>query len=259
MRKNLTRALLVLSLGTAQAAECTRLVFSANPNYPPFHWSDHGQLQGASIELTLRILRELGVAAEARYLGPWNRVLRAAEQGEIDLVVALRVTPEREGYLAFTQARFFANPMAVFVRTDQRFDYRGWGDLQGRTGLVARGDRFGDGFDEYLQARLKVLTSHSLEDGFASLLRQRGDYLVTGYFAGQAYLAGKGLEGQAVALSPMVSQGSVHHGFVRRSPCSKLADQVSDRLRAYEEDGTTERLLQQHLEQWRSTAATRVE
>jgi len=259
MRKSLMRVLLPLLLGNAQAGDCTRVLFSANPNYPPFHWSDRGQLQGASIELTQRILQELGVAAEARYLGPWNRVLRAAEQGEIDLVVALRVTPEREAFLNFTAARFFVNPMAVFVRTDRHFNYRSWADLQGRTGLVARGDRFGDGFDDYLHARLQVLTSHSMEDGFASLLRQRGDYLVTSYFAGRAYLAGKGLDGQVKALSPMVSQASVHHGFVRRSPCSKLLEQVSEKLRTYEADGTTERLLLQHLERWRATAATRLE
>jgi len=251
--------LLALCIGPAHANSCTQLVFSANPNYPPFHWADRGQLVGASIELTERIFKELGVRAEARYLGPWNRVLRAAEEGQLDLVAALKITPEREAFLAFTSARFSSNPMAVFVRSDRRFAYRGWDDLIGRTGLVARSDRFGEGFDEFLRSRLQVLTSHSMEDGFASLLRQRGDYLVTSYFAGRAYLVGKGLDEQVKALSPMVSQASVHHGLVRRSPCSKLLEQVSEKLRAYEADGTTERLLLQHLERWRATAATRVE
>lgn len=251
--------LLALCIGQAHGTTCTQLVFSANPNYPPFHWAERGQLVGASIELTGRIFKELGVRAEARYLGPWNRVLRAAEEGQLDLVVALKITPEREAFLAFTPARFSSNPMAVFVHSERRFDYRGWDDLIGRSGLVARGDRYGEGFDEFLRSRLQVLTSHSMEDGFASLLRQRGDYLITSYFAGRAYLAGKGLETQVEALSPMVNQGSVHHGFVRRSPCSALLEQVSDKLRAYEADGTTERLLQLYLERWRTTAATRVE
>ncbi|MFO1252115.1 MAG: transporter substrate-binding domain-containing protein [Inhella sp.] len=251
--------LLALCIGQAYGTNCTQLVFSANPNYPPFHWSERGQLVGASIELTERIFKELGVRAEPRYLGPWNRVLRAAEEGQLDLVVALKITPEREAFLAFTPARFSSNPMAVFVRSEHRFAYRGWDDLIGRTGLVARGDRFGEGFDEFLRSHLKVLTSHSMEDGFANLLRRHGDYLVTGYFPGRAYLAGKGLEGQLEALSPMVNQGSVHHGFVRRSPCAALLDAVSERLRAYEADGSTERLRLQYLDRWRATAASRVE
>lgn len=246
-------------MGPVQAAECTHLVFSANPNYPPFHWSDHGVLQGASIELTQRALKELGVASEARYLGPWARVLRAAETGQIDLIPALRITPEREAFLVFTSARFSANPTAVFVRAEQPFPYRSWSDLIGRTGIVARGDRFGEGFDEFVHDKLQVLTSHSMEDGFANLSRQRGDYFVTGYFAGRAYLSGKGLDAFIAALRPMVNEGPVHHGFARGSPCSALVDPLSDKLRAYEADGTTERLLNQYLEKWRLSAPKRVE
>ncbi len=246
-------------LGQVQAADCTHLVFSANPNYPPFHWSDRGVLQGASIELTQRIFKELGVSAEARYLGPWSRVLRAAETGQIDLIPALKITPEREAFLQFTAARFSANPMAVFVRADQRFEYSGWNDLIGRGGLVARGDRFGEGFDEFLRDKLTVVTSNSMEDGFANLVRRRGDYFVTSYFAGRAYLAGKGQDASIVALTPVLNQGPVHHGFVRSSPCRALAEQVSDKLRAYEADGTTERLLGKYLEKWRLIAPRRVE
>jgi len=245
--------------GPVHAAECTRVVFSANPNYPPFHWSDHGKLYGASIELTERIFKELGVAAEARYLGPWNRVLRAAQAGEIDLVTALKITPERETFLAFTRARFSANPMAVFVPAGRRFSYQGWNDLVGRVGLVARGDRFGEGFDEFVNSKLDVIASHSMEDGFANLARLRADYFVTSYFSGQAYLAGKGLDATLVALSPMVNQGSVHHGFAQNSPCRALVEQVSEKLKAYEADGTTERLLATYLERWRASAANRVE
>lgn len=241
---------LIACFGSTHAAECTSLVFSANPHYPPFHWEEQGRLVGASIELTERIFKELGVTAEARYLGPWNRVLRAAEEGQIDLVAALKISPEREAFLTFTAARFAPNPMAVFVRADRRFSYTGWEDLVGRVGLVARGDRFGEGFDEFLRERLRAITSHSMEDGFASLERQRAEYFVTSYFAGRAYLAGKGLSAVMIPLSPAINEGSVHHGFSRRSSCVKHIEPFSERLRAYEADGTTERLLAKYLDLW---------
>ncbi|KQW42470.1 MULTISPECIES: ABC transporter substrate-binding protein [unclassified Roseateles] len=249
---------LAAMLNSVHAAECRHVVFSANPDYPPFSWSDRGKLYGASIELTERILRELAVPAEVRYLGPWNRVLRAAKSGQIDLVTALKFTAERDAYLLFTSARFSANPVAVFARAEAPFDYHGWDDLVGRVGLISRGDRFGEGFDEFLQGKLTVQTSNNVEDGFANLARKRGDYFVTGYYAGRAYLAGKGLETRVVALTPMVNQGSVHHGFSRASPCKELVGQMAEKLRRYEADGTTERLLAQYLEKWRATAQSRV-
>ena len=235
------------------------MVFSANPNYPPFHWVEDGKLVGASIELTERIFKELGVNSEARYLGPWNRVLRAAEQRQIDMVSALKVTPEREAFLVFTSARFSVNPMAVFVRVDHRFPYDGWHDLVGRIGLAARGDRFGEGFDEYLRDKLQVLSSNDMEDGFANLARGRGEYLVTSYFAGSAYLAAKGLEPTLVPLSPMVNYGSVHHGFVRSSPCAQLAGEVSAKLQSYEADGTTAHLIAKYMDIWRRKSSKRSE
>ena len=244
---------------SAQAAECPRVVFSANPNYPPFHWVEDGKLVGASIELTERIFGELGVGAEAHYLGPWNRVLRAAELGQIDMVAALKPTPEREAFLLFTSARFSTNPMAVFVRADQRITYGGWPDLVGHIGLVARGDRFGEGFDEYLHDKLQVLTSNDMADGFANLQRGRGKYLVTSFFAGTAYLAANGLDAAVVPLSPMVNHGAVHHGFVRRSPCVKYAEAVASKLQAYEGDGTTSRLIAKYNELWRRRLTKRGE
>lgn len=251
--------MLALVVGSAQGAECTKLVFSANPDYPPFHWSDRGKLMGASIELTQRIFDELGVNAVPQYVGPWARVLRAASQGQIDLVTALKPSPEREAFLAFTPARFYSNPMAIFVRTDQRFPYAGRDDLAGRTGLVARGDRFGEGFDEFLAQKVKVMTDHNMEQGFASLRLRRADFFVTGYYPGTAFLTSRGLAGEVMALTPFINQGSVHHGFVRSSPCLALMGRVSEKLRAYEADGTTERLMAKYMDLWRSSAAARVE
>lgn len=256
------RALLLCALmwaGATRAADCPKVVFSVNPNYPPFHWVEDGKLVGASIELTDRIFGELGISAEARYLGPWNRVLRAAEQGQIDMVAALKVTPEREAFLLFTSARFWVNPMAVFVRSEHRIAYGGWSDLVGHTGLVARGDRFGEGFDGYLHEKLQVLTSNDMEDGFANLLRGRGDYLVTSYLAGSAYVAANGLDAAIVALRPMVNAGAVHFGFARRSACVKYVEAVSAKLRVYEVDGTTRRLIAKYSDLWRHKVAKPVE
>lgn len=165
--------------------------------------------------------------------------------------MALKVTPERQAYLDFTPARFSANPMAVFTRRNWPFSYREWQDLAGHLGVVARGDRYGDGFDEFLQQNLRVVEANDMAQAFATLINRRVDYFVTGYYAGRAYLAGKGLETSVTPLSPMINEGAIHHGFSKRSPCVRLRQAVSDKLQQYEADGTTEKLLDAYLARWR--------
>jgi polar amino acid transport system substrate-binding protein len=87
--------LLAGSLFSAQA-QCARLVLAADPDYPPLHWYDGTNMQGASIAIAKRVLDDLKIPFEVRYLGPFPRVMAAAERGDIDMVATLKKTPERE-------------------------------------------------------------------------------------------------------------------------------------------------------------------
>ena len=52
--------------GFAAGTDCDRVVFSAYPDYPPYHWQDGEQIVGASVALTGKILDAMGVRWEAR-------------------------------------------------------------------------------------------------------------------------------------------------------------------------------------------------
>ena len=211
--------------------DCRRVVFSANPDYPPYHWAEGDRLVGASVALTGRILDELGVAWEARHVGPWPRVLKSAEHGQIDLIVSLKPTPEREAYLSFTAAPAFPNPMAVFAARARPLSYEQPQDLVGKRGGRTAGDRFGDAFDRYAEQALTLEDADSLSVNFHKLSAGRIDYVVTGLYTGRAQLAQLGLTDQIIALPRPVNQGDIHHGFSRRSPCAALVDAAADRRR----------------------------
>jgi polar amino acid transport system substrate-binding protein len=53
-------------------------------------------LHGVSIAIAKRVLDDLKIPYEVRYLGPFPRVMVAAERGDIDVVATLKKTPERE-------------------------------------------------------------------------------------------------------------------------------------------------------------------
>jgi polar amino acid transport system substrate-binding protein len=247
--------LVVLTAIAARAgAECTQVVFSAHPDYPPYHWAEGERLEGASIELTGRILDELGVRWQARFVGPWPRVLKSAEYGVIDLIVGLKPTPEREAYLAFTPAAAFPNPMAVFVARSRPIAFDRPEDLIGKRGGRSAGDRFGEAFDRFAESRLSLEDADSLEINFDKLAAGRIDYVVTGLYTGRAQLLRTALADRIVPLPRPVNEGSIHHGFSRRSPCAGLLAAVNARLAAAQRSGLSARLLEQALERWRSRA-----
>lgn len=246
----LTLALLLAPPSAAVAAECTKVVFSSHPEYPPFHWREGDAVVGASVEITKRIFAEMGIPSEARFVGPWPRVLKAAEHGDIDLVVALKDTPERRQFLEFTSSPFFDNPMAVFVPAGETSPYDRWEDLIGRRGGVNAGDRYGAGFDEFLAERLSVEASDTLQSNFSKLQAGRIDYFITGLYTGRAYLAGAGLADQIRPMSRPVTSGYIHHGFSRQSPCRSLIDRFDRRLAEMREDGTTAAAVESNIQAW---------
>lgn len=236
--------------GPAAASTCTRVVFSANPDYPPYHWAEGDRIVGASVALTGRILDDLGVAWEARFVGPWQRVLKSAEHGQIDLVVSLKPTPEREAYLAFTSAPAFPNPMAVFTAKARPVKFETPEDLVGKRGGRTSGDRFGDEFDRLADRSLTLEDADSLAVNFNKLAAGRIDYVVTGMFTGRAQLLQLGLADRIVALPRPVNEGFIHHGFARNSPCASLLKAVDARLAAARKSGLDNRLLEEALQQW---------
>lgn len=240
---------------TTTMGDCKRVVFSANPDYPPYHWAEGERIVGASVALTGQILDRLGVPWEARFLGPWPRVLKSAEYGQIDLIVSLKVTPERMAYLAFTQSPAFPNPMAVFTTRARPLRFDAPKDLVGKRGGRTAGDRFGDAFDRFAEASLTLEDADSLGVNFQKLAAGRIDYVVTGLYTGRAHLLRAGLADRIAPLPQAVNEGFIHHGFSRRSPCLALLDAMDAELAAARRSGLTARLLEDALKQWQRSSA----
>ncbi len=249
-------ALLIVMLCTmfmlpAQAGStCERIVVSADPAYPPLHWYDGKQFRGASIAIITRILDELGLPYELRYLGPWKRVLNAAQNGNIDIITTLKSTPERRSYLLFSEL-VLNNPVAAFVKKDRPFPYAKWDDLAGLRGGIARGNRFGSAFDEYMDNRLHVSETDNLETAFTMLLANRFDYVITGYHVGQAYMASANIDDKLVPLQPFLIESQNLFGFVAQSPCAIHLPAFNKQLEKLHKEAYIERALLQARADWR--------
>ena len=255
MRKFLPAGLLaaVVVATAAQGAECTKVVISADSDYAPLHWYDGKRLTGASIEIASRALTALEIPFEVRYVGPFHRVLKEAQSGEVAMVASLKNTPERQQYLAFTSTPLFSNPIAVFVARDRRFSYAGWKDLIGKYGAITMGNQFGDGFDDFMRDNLKVEQAQKVYMNFSKLDAGSIDYLITGYYSGMIYLNQTRQSDRFVALKPYINETKNFIALSKANPCVKYLPRINAQLESMQSRGELQAILERY------TAAFKIE
>ncbi len=250
---------LLLAGATLNAqAVCTRLVLAADPDYPPMHWYDGETMHGASIAIAKRVLDDLKIPYEVRYVGPFPRVMVAAERGDIDMVATLKKTPEREVFLLYPKTPALANPVAVFASRERPFEFRTRADLVGLRGGITRGNVFGDGFDDYLKQHLDVESANSPENNFSKLGAGRLDYFITGYYAGMAYLLKRGDEERFVAKSPFLVDTPNYLVLTRNGQCAAKLEAIDQRLAQLKKSGVLEELIRQAFAQWKANPVVHV-
>jgi len=249
---------LFFSVGVA-AKECPRVVVSADPNYPPLHWYDGERLRGASVDIVTRVFDDLKIPYEVKYEGPLLRVLAAAEDSRIDVVTTLKKTPERLSFLDFTSRPAFANPVAVFTNRDETFPFRRWEDLKGKPGVMVLGNKFGEGFDEFLETNLDMTRVGEIQQAFRMLKVHRVRYLITGLFVGRSVIAVQDIGAEVAPLATNVTETLNYVAFAKGSACLAHKPAFDKRLGELIESGAIPPILDQAFADWETHASARKE
>ena len=75
-----------------------------DPDAAPFEWfTPEGEYKGMAADYVRLIEEKLGVAFEIVHARDWTQVLEMVRNGEIDVLSAVAVSPQREQYLVFTE------------------------------------------------------------------------------------------------------------------------------------------------------------
>lgn len=236
----------------AQAA-CTRMRIGADPAYPPLHWYDGHQMLGASVDIARRVLDELRIPYEIRYQGPFTRIMKLAERGEIDMVATLKKTPEREHFLLFPKAVALSNPVAVFQSRDRAFAFHARQDLVGHRGGITRGNRFGADVDDFVKTSLDIEEADTPESNFNKLKVGRIDYFLTGYFVGMAYLLKRSDEGSFVASSNYLADTPNYLALTLKGACVDKLEAIDAKLSQLRKSGVLDEIVKANLARWRSS------
>lgn len=245
-------ALYALAAAPVQAQQCSRMVVSADPAYPPMHWYDGETLQGASIEIAKRVLEDLKIPYELRYAGPFPRIVALAERGEIDMIATLKKTPEREAFLLYPKTTALSNPVAVFGLREHPFEFKDRNDLIGLRGGITRGNLFGNGLDEFIKEKLTVEESNNPEGNLNKLALGRMDYFLTGYYTGMALLLKRGDEERFVVKTPFLVDTPNYLVLTKRGKCADKLEQIDARLAALKKNGTLDELIRKSFQRWKA-------
>lgn len=108
--------MLVLAISSGKVQAQANIRFAPEKDYGPFVFeSDRGQIMGLSIDILNAIKPMMDVTITPLPPQPLSQILKAAQDGQVDLISSLRPTPERSQYLAFT-APYVLVPTVLVVR-----------------------------------------------------------------------------------------------------------------------------------------------
>lgn len=129
---------IVLGIGRASALPDGPILIGAEMDYPPYsHFDENGDPTGFSVEYAKAVARVMNLEVEF-VIAPWAEIRQAVEGGEIDAVVGMYASEEREKVVDFAPPFTRVDHAAfVNVRGPKIADIE---DLSGRSIIVMRGD-----------------------------------------------------------------------------------------------------------------------
>ena len=237
---------------------CTKLVATGNPEYAPYLWRDAQQpsvLVGANADLMQWLAKEIGIPIQTRYAGSWARVQEEVRAGRVDLIAGAFLTVPRLEYMDYFYPVFRTTRTVIWTRKQDKFTYKKWDDLRNRKGLTVINNSFGDAFDRYAKANLKLDAVPMLEQAYRMLAVGRVDYVIYEEDPGIAF-AGM-LKYHDFATSKVsVSNEGLYLTMSHLSPCNtpEVRGRIAKALYKLNQGKTMDRLIATNIERWRHNA-----
>lgn len=189
-------------------------VIVAEP-YPPYEYLVDGKPQGMDIEILTEAAKLASIELTFQF-APWARALTMVEKGEVDGIICLNRTPEREAFLFFPKTPLSMERLRVFSTKDSP-DVKSIQELEGKTVGVVNEYEYGAAFDR--NPKLTKDVSPDPEIMVKKLNARRFPYAVHNEVS-MAYLL-KSANASAKACTLVVQESPLYIGFSKKSPNGK--------------------------------------
>jgi PAS domain S-box-containing protein len=168
--------------------------------WAPFDLMDRtGRHQGISADYLALVTQRLGIMVEPVVYENWRSVLDAAKRQEVDLMVSVGQTPERESYLAFSKPYIVSSNVVIARRSDSGI--HAIEDLAGKTVVIEKGYAINDVLPVKVPT-VKIVNVEDTEAALRSVASGRadayvGDLIVSTFLISRLNLANLDLRGEA--------------------------------------------------------------
>jgi polar amino acid transport system substrate-binding protein len=233
--------------------DCTRLVASGNPDYPPYLWvaNDGETLKGAAAEFLKRAGEIAGVEIDVVYSGNWGRVQQHMRDGTLDMIAGAFLTLPRLDYMDYFYPAFQGTRTLIWTRDNLDLRYGQWSDLVGIEGLTVINNSFGQEFDAYARHNLTIREVPSLEQGLQMLSLNRAEYLIYEEFPGKAVAAHENITNIRSYDTP-VSAENLYLTMSHKSECNtgELRGRMSRAVYDLVARGIMTEMLEASIQEW---------
>ncbi|MBW4935348.1 substrate-binding periplasmic protein [Marinobacter sp. F4206] len=237
-------ALIAMPVWAQQGTETIEpLTVTVGVNHaPPYRIIKNGERTGLYVEIFEGIATRLGWNVRYRE-APFRRVLRLAEEGQVDIVLGPLQTEERERFLEFVAPAFPPERRLFFYQTDTH-RIEGYSDLYGRVIGVLDGSSYFPRFDE--DEKLMKERAPRYENLILMMEKGRVDVVIVPELVGK-YIVDR-LDVTA-RISPFFVPGERSYIAVsKKSKALAYADDIRAAFKLMEMEGTYEDLVLKYLE-----------
>lgn len=247
--------LLLFVPALSYAADCQRLTFSSNTEYPPYLWptqTESAPLEGFLVSFMQRLSTVTGIAMQPVYVGPWVRTQSQAHKGQLDLIAVFH-TDKRATWLDYLQPELIQTPSSIWINKHNPIVFQQFSDLNALSGLSVTGNSLGQAFDRYAAKHLSITEISSIGQALRMLEEQRADYLVYELEPGKSFVS-KLKTNEVVPLAKAVSSEAIFLALSKQSECNTdaLQKKLSLALEQAQQEGWAEEMLVDAQLKWQS-------
>lgn len=243
-------ALTFAGTATYAADECTKLKATGHPEYPVLAYKDGDKIVGAAADLVKTVAKKLDVPLKSKFTGSWADAQEAARDGKVDIIFGIYHNEERAKYLDYVQPAFTFDDVAVFVAKGKEFDFTDKNDLIGKKGLTNKGESYGDEFDAFMKDKLDVTRTDGLDAALKDLADGKADYVIAGYYPGNAEAVKLGLGDKIVALDQALLSAEMFVAFSKKSECLSKIEGFGQAITELTTDGSYDKMVTEAEAAW---------
>jgi polar amino acid transport system substrate-binding protein len=220
------------------------IVIAYHEDFPPYCYEKSGEVAGIFPEMVIKASGKIGVTVKFRKF-PWKRMLFSAKVGEVDAIMPLIKTKDREEYLIYPANGIALAEVFFFTRSDFVMNYSGdLNDLKPSIIGVVQDYDYGEEFKNatYLQKDYSPSDEVLVEKLIRGRLRVGlGPDRVIKHFAGKLGAADK-----IKLLHPVFERKILYLAFSRAKGDQKLSDRFSKAIDTLGKEGDHYRILEKY-------------